>query len=499
MLNRTEPLLYGGLLFLGLLIFLGAGPLDLPYIRLYSLAYAVVILGTIVWKAVQGFPLTFYDILAASFGGFFGLGTASTQTELLLFSPHTFPALVLTLVGLGAAYIGFQSSAGSDETSAWLPVFLKRLEGIHERTLFGLLAVRIGSWAFAVSQGLIMSGTGGMMTEVGTLTSAILILSSTFKPVAILVGSVLMNSERWTVRWMARLLIGIEVCQAFLGGRREIGFFVVVIAFVGYLKAGRLRVSQLTWSTVAPLVVLLVVGPLFYHLRNVMIRYEVHSAPVEERLGLMLNEVLPETQETFKLSTMLEEEGSYRENLEKRGYILGPLAETISAVSSGADYLYGAVFVRACVLIVPRFVWPEKINYLALDDAQTEQFIQSHFLLPLEDVASTLIWNGYTEGGIVGILIYMGLFGVLLAFLQWRVVAARSTLLGAIIFGLLLTWTYRPEISIDNILGDMRVMLVFLCMDLWLGNWIENVTMRNDFQCWESAGDVPPSGCMHTA
>ena len=187
---------------------------------------------------------------------------------------------------------------------------------------------------------------------------------------------------------------------------------------------------------------------------------------------------MPDAQSTFNWSSILDEESRYRKNLETRGYILGPLAETIAAVSEGQDHLYGEVFLRAVILAIPRFLWPGKTAYLFMDDGQTEQFIQSHFGLPLEDAASTLIWNGYAEAGVLGIFLYMGTFGILVGYLQSRAIVARSTIIGTMVLGILLAWVYRPEMSIDSIWGDLRVVFFLLVLDRFWGTKIEQLTAR---------------------
>ena len=481
-----EYFLYLGLLFMGLLfIFLGFDT-SVIGIQCYGFVYASAICSFLCRKALQGIALSFLDIFSLSFALFFGFGTSMTEAYVLEAEQGVIVALVYTIIALFVAYLDFQWMAWPRnfmyEKGFSARELLLKLDNISLPALTALFLFRLATWAFAASIGLVMSGTGEVMADVDGLTSAFIILSLPFRPFAILVGASLSNHGQLSIRWIARCLFFIELIQSFLTGRRELLFLFFLVAFVSYLKTVRLQLAHLFWGALGAVVMVMVLAPFFYHLRATMQENEVHSAPVEERLSRMLSEVLPDAQATFNLSEMLEKESGYRTNMGTRSYLLTPLTQTVEAIEEGTDYLYGQVLFRAFLLAVPRFLWPGKGDYLMMEDAPTEQFIQIHFGMPLGDVSSTLVWHGYADGGLLGILVYMGIFGLLVGFLQYRLGYAQSVLVEVMIFGMILVWICNVEITVDQVLGDMRLILFLLCVDYFFGGRIEYLTAHQRYR-----------------
>jgi hypothetical protein len=151
-------------------------------------------------------------------------------------------------------------------------------------------------------------------------------------------------------------------------------------------------------------------------------------------------------------------------NLRSRTFVLEYLAREDKALST-IEPIYGTNLLRALVVSVPRIFFPSKYtNELFL---QEENFIGSHFKLPITDSANTVITGSLADFGEVGVF----LLPLLLCFIYSRILSACRKYMNPIssVF-IAIFFSYRlisVEADIGIFFSTLRALIIFWFI-LWL-------------------------------
>ena len=191
---------------------------------------------------------------------------------------------------------------------------------------------------------------------------------------------------------------------------------------VGLWFGRGMRLSQAASRVAAIGVVLFIAWPFVFHVRQVAREVGLYGAETAARPRILLSEVMPRAVATFDPLAMLEPGGPYVENVRERVHHLDFLVDIQTAHQDGRGFLWGRGLVTSLVAVIPRFAWPGKTHFMESGESLklVEQLIQAHFSLPLVDSPSTVLTDGYADGGAVGILAYMILMGLAFAmFERW--------------------------------------------------------------------------------
>ena len=137
--------------------------------------------------------------------------------------------------------------------------------------------------------------------------------------------------------------------------------------------------------------------------------------------------------------------------------------------------MHGQVFAAALVSTVPRALWPDKERLMAVETWQVEELIERHFALPIIDMASTVLTHGYADGGALGVILYMALFGLALGLAERIFATARSALIGLAVYAMALSLTVQIEGNITDLFAAARVVAVLLVIDRLGGRWLERL------------------------
>jgi len=219
-----------------------------------------------------------------------------------------------------------------------------------------------------------------------------------------------------------------------------------------------------------------VVWPLFYHTRSLILE-EIRNLPRAERLGFMINDAFPDTLDTYEYRDVFHGDSSFVQNVRGRSFILYPLQRIIDSTRGSNDFLYGSVFWRGILGVVPNIFWSGKRAYFK-ENLPTEQMIQENFGLRTYDVSSTLFSAGYADGGFFGLCLYTFSFGFLIGFTQNRFWKIRSSLIALFLFGLCFKLVLFPEFSLETFLGGIRIVFFLLILDYIFGTRLNKITVN---------------------
>jgi len=199
----------------------------------------------------------------------------------------------------------------------------------------------------------------------------------------------------------------------------------------------------------------------------------LYQAEVATRSDTLLQQVLPDAIATFDLTASFSAGSEYLENVRERSRILDLLMDVEAAHRGGAPVLGGRGLLAALVATIPRAIWPGKERVMVTETWQVEELIQRHFGLPAVDMASTMLTHGYADGGVLGVIVYMALLGVLLGVCERSLGSSRSALLGLWVYALGVSLAVQIEANVTDLFAVGRVIAALLLADWLLGRRIE--------------------------
>jgi hypothetical protein len=461
-----DTLLAGGSLFAVLLtslVFLSTA--SVYTLRLYFHHPNVVNLWTIFFL--------FYIVVFAA-GGILGMQENVLYTASRVHVSLALQAFSLLAIGLIASLVGYQwldrGSFGAKEKAA----ICFRIRQLRLSVLIGLLGILWSLRGYAASQGLVIAWTGGnVMASADAWTLPLIQLSQLMRPATIFLGAVLFTDEQVSRRWRGAVVLVGEFAYAFLLGRRLLLEALVIMILVSLWAGKRPRVNRAVSWAAAIGVIAFVAWPFMFHVRMMARQAGLYSADPGERFHILREDVIPYALTTFSLDQTFEETSPYVENVHQRSRNIDFLVEIQAAHQSGVGFMWGHGIATALVSSIPQAIWPGKKKFLEGDTSHVEQLIESHFGLPLTDQGSTVVTQGYADGGVVGVILYMTMMGMALALCERWVHRCHSTLCGIWVYALGTSLAVQTETEFTSLLAVGRMIIALLILDWLYGKQIE--------------------------
>ena len=381
--------------------------------------------------------------------------------------------LLLLAVGLAASRLAYLLVSPGE----WAAVAKSLAAARVQATRIPLvLLVAAGVWALRVygaSQGLVLSHAGDVMTEVSGVASAGIQLALLGRPLLLFLGAVLAMDRRPRRRLLGIAIVAGELVLAVLWARRLLLEVVVVLLIVGLRNGRRVRLRQLALYGAMGAFAILVMWPFMFHLRGVAERAGLYGTDFAGRADTLVTQVLPEALVTFDLGASFTAGSEYLDNVRERSRTLDLLLDVMVAHRDGVPFMYGQAFLAAMVASIPRAAWPGKERLMASETWQVEDLIERHYGLPPVDMTSTVLTQGYADGGAVGVVLYMALLGGMLGLCERALVRARSALIGIAVYALGVSLAVQVEANVTDLLVVARPIAALLLADWLCGRWIE--------------------------
>jgi hypothetical protein len=456
-----------------------AGPL--PGLRLVYATVSALFLGAVVaywgylyvrrparvdlWAVLLLFSSLFFaanGILAPG-----AIATSIPRAELAL------RALLLLAVGLAASRIAYLLISPGEWAAVAKSLAAARVQSTRVPLV---LAVAGAVWLlrlYGAAQGLVLSHAGDVMAEVGGLASAAIQLSLLGRPIVLFLGAVLAMDRRPRRRLLGLAIVLAELLFAVLWARRLLLEVVVALLLVGLWNGRRVRLRQLALYGAMGAFAVLVMWPFMFHLRGVAERAGLYGTDFAGRADVLVGQVLPEAVATFDLGRSFSDGSEYIDNVRNRSRTLDLLLDVMTAHRDGVPVMGGQAFLAAMVASIPRAVWPGKERLMVSETWQVEDLIERHYGLPPMDMTSTVLTQGFADGGPIGVALYMALLGALLGLCERTLVRARCAVVGLSVYALGATLAVQIEANVTDLLVLARPIALLLVADWLAGRWLE--------------------------
>lgn len=425
----------------------------------------------ITWRTAMHYPtkLTFLYLLVLVTAGSWVSYTVITLglTDLDATYANT-GAILMTLfqniMGFLVAVLVFERMNRSNQArgiSDWLPDLLGRVRALPWFIVWAVLGVHLALVAYSASLGQMMSGTGGIMTEVSMLQSIILQLSDSISGTVTLLGFMLLIGGNQRRRCFSMGLLALQLVLAFLGGRRGL-FGVVLLGGLLWTIARGLNFKRLIVMAGIMITVVTVAWPAFLLLRGTAQQEGINAAAARDRTAILAQSA----DSTFKdFSPERAYSQEYVENLKNRFGFFGWTVMIQEKLMDGWEMRGGEIVLVTFLEMVPRFLWPGKLDYLG--HRQVEQKIQMWFGMPDEDSASTFLGYSIADGGWIGVILYFAFFGAALGLLMRFVSTGYFTLTRLWAAGVVFSLCYNIEAGFGEVIGTLRLFIAVLLLE-WL-------------------------------
>ena len=481
----TELTLLGGLLGTASLVLLANDLTGDGFMNGYTaLAWVFVLVAFAYWARCYALRPSRLDLWAVLFGCttvFFASGGIVGARALGAPSAarvgYAVQALLLLAVGLLAARGGFRLVSPSGGAGARKAAICARVRATRPMVVLGLAGVIWALRAYAASQGLVLSHAGDVMSEVGTGASAAIQLALLGRPLVVFLGAVLTMDRRPRRQALGLLIVAGELFYSVLWARRLLLDVIVALLLAGIWTGRRLGLRRLALYAVVAGFATLVMWPFMFHLRSVADQAGLYGSDFATRSETLLARVIPDAVATFDLVASLGEDSPYMENVRDRTRILDLLLDVAASRDAGTPTMGGQVLAAAVVATIPRAIWPDKEQLMAVETWQVEELIERHFGLPVVDMASTILTHGYADGGLAGVVIYMAAFGLALGLCERVLGGARSALIGLAVYAMGASLAIQVEGNVTDVLAVGRVVVLLVLLDRLAGRWIERRTV----------------------
>ncbi len=265
--------------------------------------------------------------------------------------------------------------------------------------------------------------------------------------------------------WLAATFMVLELAWLFLQGRRLLVIGLAAMLFVLLAIGWRPTKRHAIAALVSAATVFYVVWPLFFHMREIGQR--TGTGYVDVPVVTLALEVAPEA---WRRMTGASEGPSHSDNLKGRALAISFLVELVEAHadSPGGQFMSGRIVYRSILAVIPRLLWPEKVNVLGFTAPEAQ--IIDHFRLRESDKSSSWISFGYADGGVLGILVYCVLVALLAGFAE-QLLRSRfwfftpGAFLGYCTAGIQLM---QAESPLESYIGAIRNMIVLMILGLLL-------------------------------
>jgi hypothetical protein len=291
----------------------------------------------------------------------------------------------------------------------------------------------------------------------------------------VFLGAVLAMDRRPTRRTLGLIIVAGELLYSVLWARRLLLDLMVALLLAGVWAGRRLGPRRLAVYAAVGLFAAFVMWPFMFHLRGVADRAGLYGSDFATRSDTLISEVIPDALATFDLGASLSEGSEYMDNVHERTRMLDLLLDIFASHDQGTPLMRGQVFAAALVSTIPRAIWPGKERLMAVETWQVEELIERHFGLPIVDMASTVLTHGYADGGALGVILYMALFGLALGFAERVLGGARSALVGLAVYAMAMSLAVQIEANITDLFAVARVVAVLVLADRLGGRWLERL------------------------
>lgn len=312
------------------------------------------------------------------------------------------------------------------------------------------------------SSGLLMSGTGGVMTQVGVIESALLQFSSTVGALFTIIGWLFVFGRDRKRFWIGCGFLFVQIALGFLGGRRVL-LSVFVLGGLIWVGLRGISLKRVMAGGAVGLVLVTMAGPLFLELRNTAVQNGLHVVPVEMRPAIFIDSARSALAGFEPFSAFSD---GYVDGASARASFLGFTLEIQQRLNDGWSVGAGRFMVISMLEMVPRIIWAEKLQVLG--EFRAEQQMQLWFSLPVGDVSPTLLTFAVADGGMIGVVLYYALAGILFGLLYRFMWHANHLIFrfwaAAQIFALCI----NVETSLAAYIGAGRYLLAFFVLDKML-------------------------------
>jgi hypothetical protein len=353
-------------------------------------------------------------VVASYFGGaLFTMITFGTDEILQSgYTAYADPGLIFFAAVLIALYALVLVMLGLYEHRHWRRLFITLPDVPLSQTIVsGLLIVMALLQAYLLISGRVSfmgfdtSGTG----ETPAFEQLVTRLST---PILCVCGYILGDRNRrfgMFLFWLCLVLVPLEMVWTTAFGRR-----VIIYSFTAMIGAFFWSRGSLSLNFRA---LVLIGGGLVavYMLANLFVTIRLEQNPLTARLSQNMFAQLGSASEKLQAVQSEVLQAHFR-NLQTRFYVIGYLSDLIGGTRAGSALL-GMGLLSSLVLIIPSFLFPGKVQFLA-ELGKDEVLVNPRFGLPINDNAISGLTMAYADFLWLGVIFYpliMMIMGIVIA------------------------------------------------------------------------------------
>lgn len=253
--------------------------------------------------------------------------------------------------------------------------------------------------------------------------------------------------------WVCMLLIPLELVWTTAFGRRAIIYSVTAMIGAYFWARGDLTLNFRA--------LLLICGSLaaVYLLANLFVAIRLGRDPMTARLSQTMFEQLGTASERIQMAES-EVLRAHFKNLQTRFFVIGYLADLIGGTRPGSALL-GMGLWTSIVLIIPRLLFPGKLQFLA-EVGRGETLINPRFGLPVSDDASSALTLAYADFLWAGVIIYPVVILIMGVVMAKMVGFVRDRLLKVYIMTFCLILFLSTEEEMAFYFVGMRTLIIIM-------------------------------------
>ena len=391
-------------------ILIGVGAeLNIPIFLLSGLGIGAAIGFVTVLRAVL-FPKENWSlcglhggaVIASYYGGaLFTMLTFGTNEILQSgYTAYSDPGLIFFAALLIALYALLLVMLGLYEHTHWRRLFTTLPDVPLSQTIIaGLLIVMALLQAYLLVSGRV-SFMGFSTSESGETPAFEQLITRLSTPILGVCGYVLGDRDRrfgMFLFWLCLALVPLEMVWTTAFGRR-----VIIYSFTAMIGAFFWSRGSLSLNFRA---LILIGGGLtaVYMLANLFVTIRLEQNPLTARLSQTMFDHLGSASEKMQAVESEVLQAHFR-NLQTRFYVIGYLSDLIGGTRPGSALL-GLGLLSSIVLIIPSFLFPGKVQFLA-ELGKDEVLVNPRFGLPVGDNAISGLTMAYADFLWLGVILY---------------------------------------------------------------------------------------------
>lgn len=369
--------------------------------------------------------------------------------------------LALSQIGLLSAW-GGERWFGSYFPKATLSKGISRLGvNANRKSVWAgfllLIGIQLVAQIVLYQAGLFLSQFGVLDTDRAYWITSLNMLYPTLRLAVLGMAVVLTVKGGGTGRNFAKGVIAFEMFLAFISSRAALFIALMfVLTLMASLYAGTRFLRLHAWRAV--ILLFLAVGiawPVYQHVRFIATPF-FENNPNDDKIYAMVDVIIPEAVDTFNVASIYSSTSDYRTNVAVRLGGADFPAVILDAQNSGAPFMYGGSMASAILMIIPKFLFPGKI------DANEEGEVIDHYGLEVTDHTSSPLGFALADFGVIGIIVYLFAFGVILKLFEIYLNSSATALTGLISFALIFPACVSIEGDLTAIFAILRIWLVVI-------------------------------------